>query len=216
MSALRESLGLPLLFLTVAWAGGFRLPAAGMHFVPPPLMSLFLAVLLLGVMARSGLLLLPRLMGPQRSGLENTSGAVVLATLFAATTQVFNALTPPAGLLRLFFHLFFIFLLWTTLAAQPDRQRLLRTLMVVLGGALVIQHILFAALFDPTAGTAHRLAVAVLEGVTLGTLGASAPVPAEGYVAFFMLALYMIGLVLLPRSNVRSVVVVESDKITAP
>jgi hypothetical protein len=35
-------------------------------------------------------------------------------------------------------------------------------------------------------------------------------------VAFFMLALYMIGLVLLPRSNVRSVVVVESDKITAP
>jgi hypothetical protein len=166
------------------------------------------------VMARSGLLLLPRLMGPQRSGLENASGAVVLATLFAATTQVFNALTPPSGLLRVIFHLFFVFLLWTTLAAQPDRQRLLRTLLVVLGGALVLEHIVLAALFDPASSTAHRLVVAVLEGVTLGTLGATAPVPAEGYVAFFMLAAYMIGLVLLPRAEpARSVVVVEHDRI---
>ena len=216
MSAAREAIGLPMLFLTVAWAGGFRFPPEGMRFLPPPLMSLVLAMLLLGVMARSGLLALPRLLASERSGLENVSGGVLLATLFAATTQVFNALTPGAGLLRLFFHLFFIGLLWTTLAAQPNRPRLLRTLMVVLGGALVIQHIVLAAVFDPGRGTAHRVALALLEGVTLGTLGGAAPPPAEGYVAFFMLALYMIGLVLLPRLEVRSMAVLESDKIAAP
>ena len=39
--AVREAFTLPILFLTVAAAGGFRVPAGGMgmQFVPPPLMA---------------------------------------------------------------------------------------------------------------------------------------------------------------------------------
>ena len=53
MSPLREAIGLPVLFLTVALLGGFRLPD-GVRLVPPSLTALILAVLFLGVLARAG------------------------------------------------------------------------------------------------------------------------------------------------------------------
>jgi hypothetical protein len=190
---------LPALFLTVAAAGGLRLSAAGgsMSFVPPPLITLVLAVLLLAVMVRAGLLVPSSLVGDRRSGLENLSGTVVMLTLFAASAQLFNCLTPDAGILRLLFNLFFLFLLWNTLAAQPDRVRLLRSLVVVFGWAYVVRYVALAALADPQAGWTRRMLTVLLEGV-------SAPLPGEptaplaGYVAFGTVALYMIGLVLLP------------------
>jgi hypothetical protein len=195
----RESFVLPAVFLTVAAAGGLRLSAVGgaMSFVPPPLITLVLAVLLLGVMVRAGLLVPSSLVGDHRSGLENLSGAVVMLTLFVASAQLFNCLTPDAGILRLLFNLFFLFLLWNTLAAQPDRVRLLRSLAVVFGWAYVVRYVALAALADPQAGWTRRMLTVLLEG-------ASAPLPGEptaplaGYVAFGTVALYMIGLVLLP------------------
>jgi hypothetical protein len=42
-----------------------------------------------------------------------------------------------------------------------------------------------------------RLAGALLEGVSLGTLDAQAFAPATGYISFFTLALYVAGLVLM-------------------
>jgi hypothetical protein len=197
----REAIGLPLLFLTVAFAGGLRLPSAGgaMHFEPPSLMSLVLAVLLVAAMVRGGLLVPHLLLDEERGSLANLSGAIVLATLLVASAQVFSCLTPPQGLLRLFFHLFFIALLWNTMAAQPDRPRLLRSLMVVFGSALVLRHLVFAALFDPQGSAVKRALVTLMEGVSLGTLGGEAPSVAEGYVAFGTLLLYLVTLVLLPR-----------------
>src|SRR5262249_35707518 len=109
VSALRESFVLPLAFLTVAGAGGLRLAPAGgaLSFVPPPLITLVLAVLLMGAMVRAGLLVPAALFGDERTGLENLSGVVVVLTLFLASAQLFTCLTPDAGVLRLVFNLFF-------------------------------------------------------------------------------------------------------------
>jgi hypothetical protein len=199
----REAFLLPLHFLTVAGAGGLRLSADGhaMSFVPPPLITLVLAVLLAGVMVRAGLLAPSVLLGDQRTGLENASGAVVVLTLFAASAQVFTCLTPDAGVLRLVFNLFFLFLLWNTLAAQPDRVRLLRSLLVVFGWAYVVRYVALAALADPQAGWTRRMLSVLLEGASAGALEGEATAPLAGYVAFATVALYMIGLALLPHGR---------------
>jgi hypothetical protein len=210
----REAFVLPALFLTVAGAGGLRISPAGgaMSFVPPPLITLVLAVLLLGVMARAGLLIPTGLVGDHRTGLENASGAVVLLSLFAASTQLFTCLTPDAGILRLLFNLFFLFLLWNTLAAQPDRTRLLRSLLVVFGWAYVVRYVALAALADPQAGWTRRLLTVLLEGAAVS---GEPTAPLAGYVAFATLALYMIGLVLLPRAR-ASVTTVALVATAAP
>ena len=55
MTPLRESFVLPCLFLTVALLAGLRLGApVDVRLVPPPLVALVLAVLLLGSLVRSG------------------------------------------------------------------------------------------------------------------------------------------------------------------
>jgi hypothetical protein len=180
--------------------------------VPPPLITLVLAVLLLGVMARAGLLIPTGLLGDHRTGLENASGAVVLLSLFAASTQLFTCLTPDAGILRLLFNLFFLFLLWNTLAAQPDRTRLLRSLLVVFGWAYVVRYVALAALADPQAGWTRRLLTVLLEGAAVS---GEPTAPLAGYVAFATLALYMIGLVLLPRAR-ASVTTVALVATAAP
>ena len=211
LPAAREAFVLPALFLTVAAAGGLRIApvGGGMSFVPPPLITLVLAVLLLGVMARAGLLIPTGLVGDHRTGLENASGAIVLLALFAASAQLFTCLTPDAGMLRLVFNLFFLFLLWNTLAAQPDRVRLLRSLVVVFGWAYVVRYVALAALADPEAGWTRRLLTVLLEGAAVS---GEPTAPLAGYIAFATLALYMIGLVLLPRPAPSEVVAVVAAR----
>jgi len=212
LPAAREAFVLPALFLTVAGAGGLRVSPEGgaMSFVPPPLITLVLAVLLLGVMARAGLLIPSGLLGDHRTGLENASGVVVLLSLFAASAQLFTCLTPDAGVLRLIFNLFFLFLLWNTLAAQPDRTRLLRSLLVVFGWAYVVRYVALAALADPQAGWTRRLLTVLLEGASSGPIAGEATAPLAGYVAFATLALYMTGLALLPRPVPSAVALVAT------
>ena len=195
----RDAFTLPLIFLTVALFGGFRSAnAQGMWFLPPPLIALILATLLIGLLIRTGTLAPDRLMRSGRSVLENLSGAIVLATLFAATAQVFNLVTPETGLLHFIFTSFFLLLLWNTLAAQPDRPRLLRSLAVLFGGAFILKYIVLASLYDARGGLAKRVLMTLLEGVTLGGLQYESPAALTGYVAFFTLALYLIGVMLLP------------------
>ena len=170
-----------------------------MSFVPPPLITLVLAVLLLGVMARAGLLIPTGLVGDHRTGLENASGAVVLLSLFAASAQLFTCLTPDAGILRLVFNLFFLFLLWNTLAAAPDRARLLHSLFVIFGSAFLLKYVALASLYDPQGGMMRRVVTALLEGVALGTLQYAPFAPATGYAAFFTVLVYLGALTLLPR-----------------
>lgn len=203
---IREAIVLPLLFLTVALFGGLRVEAGGgLLFVPPPLMALVLGLMLVGVLVRTGVLHVDLLFGPGRNGLALVSGGVLLATLFAAASQVFNSLTPESGLLNLFGNLFYLLLLWNTLAARPDPPRLMRSLLVIFGGAFVFKYVVLAALYDPTGGLARRVVATLVDGVTLGALGSAPDTPATGYVAFFTTLLFLIGLALLPQGRVTSI-----------
>jgi hypothetical protein len=193
----REAFGLPLSFLTVTLLGGVRV-ADRIVLLPPPLVSLVLAFLLLGVLVRSGALAPERLMNGARPPLANLSGAVVLLTAFSASAQAFNAAMPESGLPRLLFCVFLFVLLLNTLAAAPDRVRVLRSVLVIFGSAFVLKFIVLATLSDPTGGWLKRTLQAMLEGLTLGTLSQDVYRPATGYIAFATLVLFIGSLALLP------------------
>jgi hypothetical protein len=200
----REAFTLPLIFLTVALLGGFRSAGIqGMRFLPPPLIALILATLLIGLLIRAMALAPDRLLRSDRAPLENLSGTIVLGALFAASAQVFNLMTPESGLLHFIVTVFFILLLWNTWAARPDRSRLLRSLAVLFGGAFVLKYIVLASLYDPQGGLTKRVLATLLEGVTLGGLQYEPPAAMTGYIAFFTLGLYLIGVTLLPRGSTR-------------
>jgi hypothetical protein len=198
----RESWILPAIFLTVALLGGFRTgPDGSIRLLPPPLISMVLAMVLLGVLVRAAALDPLRLMSAVRTPSENLSGLMVLATLFAASAQLLNAITPETGLLHLLMNVFLLALLANTAAAAPDPPRLLRSLAIVFGSAFVLKYILLAALYDPQGGLTRRVLTALVEGVTLGTMDYQLHGQAVGYVAFSAIVVYMIGLFLLPRGE---------------
>jgi hypothetical protein len=196
MTVVRESFVLPGLFLTVVLLGGFRV-ADGVRFVTPPVMTLVLAMLLLGCLARGRVLAPERLMHSGRTGLENVSGLVVLLSLFAACAQVFNLVTPETGLLHALFIVFFFVQLLTTLAAVRERALLLRGLSVLLGSAFLLRFVVLESLYSADGGTLQRMLTALMEGVSLGTLGYAPNAPITGYAAFVALILFIAGLILL-------------------
>jgi hypothetical protein len=209
----RESITLPLIFLTVAFGGGLRVTAATRQlvFLPPSLMALVLALLLVGALVRTGTLLPEGLMRADRPPLANASGLIVLISLFAAAAQVFNTTTPESGLLQFIVNLFFFLLLWNTVAALPDRRRMISSLIVIFGGAFVVKYVVLAALYDPNGGLTKRVLMTMLEGVTLGGLTYQSPAPVTGYVAFFTVLLFLIGVTLLPPGLPARAVVPDPD-----
>jgi hypothetical protein len=211
MSPLRESFVLPSLFLTVALLGGLRL-GADVRLVPPPLVTLVLAVLLIASLIRSGVLGPDRLLSQRRSGIENACGAAVLLSLFGASAQVFTLLTPDSGLLHVLVSVFFLVQLLTTLTAVRDRLAMLRSLAVLLGCAFFLRFVALESLYAPGRGVIKRVMTALLEGVTLGALDYVPTGPATGYVAFLTLTLYLAGLVLLPAGHLREGTLVALGK----
>ncbi len=205
MSPIREAIGLPVLFLTIALLGGFRL-AEDVRLVPPSLTALILAVLLLGVLIRAGGISTPALLHGERTPAENMSGAVVLATLFAATSQALNLLIPDTGLLHAVFAIFIFCQLLTIGAARTDRSGSLRSVVVLFGSLFVLRFILLEGLYSSSGSTLNRLLQALLSGATLGGITYEPHAPATGYVGFFALALYVVGLLLLPKDSALALV----------
>ena len=198
MTAVREAIALPVLFLTIALSGGFRLTDT-VRLVPPSLTALILAVLLLGVLIRAGGISPQALLHGQRSASENISGAILLAALFAATSQALNLLIPDVGLLHAVFAIFIFCQLLTIGAARTDRAGSLRSVVVLFGSLFVLRYILLEALYSSSGSTLNRVLRTLLSGATLGGITYEPNAPATGYVAFFTLALYVVGLLLLPK-----------------
>src|SRR6185436_627269 len=152
-------------------------------------------------------------MNGTRSPLQNAGGAVILLTAFAAAAQAFNAAIPESGLPRLLFSVFLLVLLVNTLAASPDRVRVLRSVLVIFGSAFVLKFIVLAALSDPAGGWLKRVLLAMLEGLTLGTLSQDLYRPATGYIAFATLALFVGALALLPSRPRHALELTRSDLV---
>ena len=189
---------LPLLFLTVALLGGLRISADhAFIFVAPPLVTLVLAVLLMLLFVRGRLVEFNQWLRSDRPPLTNISHGWMLIALFFASAQAFNSVLPERGLLHWLFSFFFLWTLWNNQFSSFDARRLLRSLTVLFGTAFALKHILLASLYSPEGGWLKKVAGALLQGVSLGTLDAPAFAPASGYISFFTLALYVAGLLLL-------------------
>jgi hypothetical protein len=200
MTAAREAIYLPVLFLTVTLLGSLR-PGAAVMLAPPSLFSLILGVLLVGVLVQSGAFVPVRVMNGSRSVLANLNGGVMVAALLVAAAQMFSLLTPDAGLPRVLFSVYFLVLMLNTMAASPDRVRVLRSLAVTFGAAFVLKFIVLDALSDPAGGRLTRLIQVLFEGVTLGTLTQDTQPPAAGYIAFAAIVMFLVSVALLPSSG---------------
>src|SRR6185295_9388433 len=196
---------LPLLFATVALLGGLRISAdtRAFVFVAPPLVTLVLAVLLMMLFVRGRLLQFHRWLSSDHPPLTNISQGWMLLTLFFASAQAFNSVLPERGLLHWLFSFFFLWTLWNNQFSSFDARRLLRSLAVLFGTAFILKHLLLASLYAPDGGWLKRIAGALVEGVSLGTLDTPAFAPATGYMSFFALGLYIAGLVLLSQTTVN-------------
>jgi hypothetical protein len=200
VSPVFEAVLLPCLFLTVVLAGAIR-PGGDVTMVPPSLASLALAVVLLSILARSGALAPERLAGPSRTPLQNISGLTVLLAAFAASAQVVTLVLPESGVPELIGWVVLISLLLQTLAIAPDRARVRRGLAVTFITGFVLKFVVLAALSSPAEGGLARALQLVFDGVTLGSVTQRTIHPAEGYLAFGTLVLYLVGVAVLPGST---------------
>ena len=215
MTPLREAIVLPAIFLTVVLCGGFRL-AADVKLVPPSLTALVLAISLIGLLVRSGTIPVTALLSGTRRPMENVSGGVVLATLFAASAQALNLLIPDTGLLHAAFAIFVFCQLLTLGAGRMERPAALRSLLVLFGSLFVLRYILVEALYASGGGMLHRVLVTLMSGASLGGIVYEPNAPLTGYVAFFTLLLYFVGLLLLTRPQTFALVRVSQESSLRP
>ena len=197
--ALVRFIVLPTIFLTVTLLGGVRVSAEsrGFIFLAPPLITLFFAVLLLALFVRADALNLRAWITSDQPTLTNISRGLTLLAIFFASAQAFNSVLPERGLFHWLFSFFFLWTLWNNQFSAFDSRRLLRSLVVLFGTAFVLKYLLLAGLYTSEGGWLKRIAGALLQGVSLGTIDIPAFAPATGYISFFTLALYVAGLALL-------------------
>jgi len=190
---------LPFIFLTVALLGGLRVSSEGHAFIfmPPSLITLVLAVLLLMLFVRGGLIEIRSLLTANNPPLTNVAHIWMLLTLFFASAQAFNSVLPEHGLFHWLFSFFFLWTLWNNQFSSFDARRLLRSLVVLFGTAFTLKHLLLASLYSTDGSWLKRLTGALVSGVTLGALDAEQFAPATGYISFFTLGLYLVGLILI-------------------
>lgn len=194
----------PSIFITVALLGGLRLAAPDGDFVffRPPLFCLIAAALLVVLLFRSRLITVDGWFSDRKTPLANVAGASVLVALFAATTQIFNALLPESGLPFWIFAFCFLWTLWNNLFADFDVRKLLKSLAALFGFAFVVKYLVLAAITSP-AGDSSLLAILqnpLKEGATW-LFDLPRYTPGTGYIQFFTVVFYLLGLSMLPPKS---------------
>jgi hypothetical protein len=194
---------LPIIFLTAALLGGLRFSDADGSFIflQPSLVCLVFAAMMMVLMARTALIAVSSWFSEEASLLSNAASGVVLATVFVASAQIFNSLIPEQGLPYWIVSFCFFWTLWNNLFAEFDVRRLLRSLGALFALAFVVKYLVLLNLATPANQT-------WLETITQNPSRSAASwlldIPrfsaATGYVQFFAMAIFMLGLYLLPRS----------------
>lgn len=203
--ALRLYIFLPLLFLSVALIGGLRLAAADNAFVflAPALVCLLFAAVMLVLFARGRLIEFEGWFSDDFSTTHNVANGAMLISVFAATAQIFNSVLPESGLPFWVVSFCFAWSLWNNLFAELDNKRLLRSLIALFAFAFVAKYVVLAGLTAP-AGDGGWLR-SLIENPAKETVTWLLELPryssGTGYIQFFCLIFYFLGLYLLPRST---------------
>ncbi len=198
---------LPLIFLTVALLGGFRVGADGSFvFLVPALICLVFAVLLLLLFFRSGLLQLDGWFSEDFSSLRNFANGAVVFTLFWAAVQVFNSLIPEQGLPFWVVAFCFFWTLWNNLFSDFSTKTLLTSLGGLFAFAFVAKYIVLLNLVSNEGGSwLERLWQNPSKEAVTYFLDLPRFSGATGYVQFFTVILFLVGLFFLsPRSTEES------------
>jgi hypothetical protein len=197
-------LAMPFIFLTVSLLGGLRLSGIDSSFVflKPALFCLVFSSVMLVLFFRAGLIRLDGWFTEEFSTLKNLANGAVIATLFAATTQLFNSLIPEQGLPYWIVGFCFFWTLWNNLFADFDTKKLLRSLGGLFGLAFVVKYLVLFNLAAPAGRTwFERLTENPGQEAFTWLLDLPRFAPGTGYIQFFTLALYLLGLFLLPAST---------------
>ncbi|MFT3744974.1 MAG: hypothetical protein QM785_11865 [Pyrinomonadaceae bacterium] len=193
---------LPTIFLIVTLLGGLRLGAADNAFVflKPALVCLVFAALTVVLYVRSGMISVEGWIAEDKPVLENGANIAVLFSLFTATVQLFSSLLPEQGLTFWVVGFCFFWTIWNNLFAEFDAKRLLRSMFALFGLAFVVKYLVFANITAaPTGSWWQRLFENPGKEAFTWLLELPKYSAGTGYIQFFTLALYLIGLFLLPR-----------------
>jgi hypothetical protein len=203
-----QYLVLPAIFLTVTLFGGLRFGELdnAFMFLKPALVCLIFASVLLLLFFRAGLIRLEGWFSESFSTLKNISNGLILLTLFTASVQVFNALLPERGLPFLIMAFCFFWMLCVNLFAVSAPKILLKSLMALFAVAFVTKYLVLAYLAAPTAESWWQ---GILQNPTKEAftwlLDLPKFAPATGYIQFFTLIFYLLGLFLLkPQMNAET------------
>ena len=195
---------LPGIFLTVALLGGLRISGedGAFVFLRPALVCLIFAAILLVLFARAGVMRLDGWFSEAFSPLKNVASGFVIATMFAAATQVFNSLLPEQGLPFWIVAFCFFWTLWNNVFADFDVRKLFRSLGGLFGLAFVAKYLVLANLTAPAGRTWFE---ALTENPGQEAITRLLDLPrysgSTGYVQFFAVGLFLLGLYLFPSTT---------------
>ncbi len=195
---------LPLILLTVSLLGGLRISIDADEFVfwKPALIYLVFGAILLVLFFRSGLIRLDGWLNEKYSITKNVVNGLILVTLFSASTQVFNSLIPEQGLPFWIVGFCFFWTLWTNLFAEFDTRRLLQSLGGLFGLAFVVKYLVLSNLTTAKGSFLERLWENPTQEFLAYVIDAPRFSGATGYIQFFTLVLFLIGLFLIKPSSV--------------
>ena len=198
---------LPIVFLTSALLGGLRFSATDRTFIflKPSLVCLIFAAMLMVLFAKAHLVRVSSWFSEERSLLNNAANGVVLASVFIASTQVFNSLIPEQGVPYWIVAFCFFWTLWNNIFAEFDTRRLVRSLGALFALAFVVKYLVLLNLSAPAN---QSWIESIIQSPSKSAAAWLLDVPqfssATGYVQFFAVAAYMLGLYLLPSEPERS------------
>ena len=204
---------LPFVFLTVTLLGGLRLSSPDNAFIfwRPALFCLISAAILMVLFFRARLISIEGWFSEDFTTLKNVANGAVLVALFAASTQIFNALLPEQGLPFWVFAFCFFWTLWNNLFADFDTKKLLKSLGALFGLAFVVKYLILANL---TAPTSESWLQGIFQNPTKEAFTWLLDLPrfsaGTGYIQFFTVILYLLGLFLLPSTQQK---IVRTDVI---
>lgn len=194
---------LPAIFLMVTLLGGLRLAAADNAFIflKPALICLVFAAVTLVLFVRSGLILADGWLAGENSGLRNAANAAVLLTLFTALVQLYNSLLPEQGLPFWIVAFCFFWTLWTHLFAEFESKRLIRSMAALFAMAFAVRWLFLANITpEPVDSWLQRMLQNPAQEALTWLLDIPRYSAGTGYIQFFTLVLFLLGLFLLPRS----------------
>lgn len=194
----------PFIFLTVTLLGGLRLasPANAFVFWKPALLCLILAIILIVLFIRGGLISVDGWLNEDFPILKNIANASVLLTVFTASTQIFNSVMPEQGLPFWIVAFCFLWTLWNNLFSDFDNKKLLRSIVALFGFAFFAKYLVLANLTAPASENWLR---ALIENPAQEAFTWILSLPkysaGTGYIQFFTVLIYFIGLFLLPHTT---------------